>query len=279
MWLHKEHSALLSKDSQPTPKPSPSLTDQTLGRAPRGPSRFTLLGGLAVILVLCAVLTMLTQSTGQLASSPEDRLVAGTPPVSLLASDSASKTGMLFMILPGAGNEPDIFYLAPTPNVTPANLTDSAGMAELNPSVSPDGKTIAFFARDEDSRTDLYVRPVPNGQARPITVQTGNTQLHNGFDIGLEQSPEWSLDGTWLAFLTRQSDGKGGAVELYIVRGQGGDLRAVTDGNQVIDFTWLSDNEISYIQVRGNNKGTVYRQVVDNPAAPPIPVATLQVQR
>ena len=232
-----------------------------------------------MILVLCGALTLIAQSSGQLTSSRQTRIAASTPSVALLASDTVSKTGMLFMVLPGTGNEPDIFYLAPTPSVTPANLTDSAGLAELRPSVSPDGKTIAFLARDVDSRTDLYVRPVPNGQARPITVQTGSTQLHNGFEIDLEQSPRWSLDGTWLAFLAKQSDGKGGAEELYVVRGQGGDLRAVTDGNQVIDFTWLSDNEISYVQVRGNNKGTVYRHVVDNPAALPIPVATLQVQR
>jgi hypothetical protein len=270
---------LPAKDPQPAPNPAAASTDETSGIAPRGAGRFTLLGGLAVILVLCVVLTLLAQSTGRLPTSNQTEPVGLPPAAALLASDTINNPGALFVVLPGSGDAPDIYYVAPTPNATPVNLTDSAGLEELNPRISPDGKTIAFLARTTDGRVDLYVRSVPDGQARPITLQTGNTQLHNGFDIDLGWPPQWSPAGTWLSFLAKQSDGKGDAVDLYIVRSQSGELQAITDGNQVIDFTWLSDQEISYVQERANGKGTVYRRAISSPGAMPTAVATLQIQR
>ena len=63
---------------------------------------------------------------------------------------------------------------------------------------SPDGTTLAFAALDR-----LYVRPIPEGEPRRLTV----------LDL-VEAQPAWSPDGDWIAFVTWSPDGG----HLYKVR-------------------------------------------------------------
>jgi tricorn protease len=72
----------------------------------------------------------------------------------------------------------------------PRNLTSTNETAERDPSPSPDGKWIAFFA-DTTGEYQLYVRPSDgHGEARQLT------HLEHGF----RYTPTWSPDSQWLAF-------------------------------------------------------------------------------
>ena len=72
----------------------------------------------------------------------------------------------------------------------PTNLTSTNDTAERDPSPSPDGKWIAFFA-DKTGEYQLYIRPSNGpGDARQLT------HLEQGF----RYAPTWSPDSQWLAF-------------------------------------------------------------------------------
>ncbi len=71
------------------------------------------------------------------------------------------------------------------------NLTNSPGVDELWPNLSPDGRWIAYVARDSSGDAWVYVRPFLRDG--PV-VQVSTTD---------SQSPLWSHDGTELYYLSR----------------------------------------------------------------------------
>src|ERR1700726_552633 len=103
-----------------------------------------------------------------------------------------------------------------------------------HPRISPDGKRIAFVVTATDERlykyrSSIWIVPAEGGEARQFTAGPANAQ-----------SPAWSPDGNWLAFVSeRESDLAGkdekdakklgkGKPQIWIIPTNGGEAQQVT---------------------------------------------------
>ncbi|MGZ8625840.1 MAG: LpqB family beta-propeller domain-containing protein [Actinomycetota bacterium] len=186
------------------------------------------------------------------------------------ASSAWSSTNGLLAFRSDRDGEPDVFTVDGT-GANPVKLTVNSGIADTQPSWSPDGSQIAFVRRrGEKGRPDLYTmtsagkgrtrltrttvperdpawspdgtrvahaaRTSPSGPFRIFVVNpdgTGVDQLTlQGRGIA-DRSPVWSPDGTRIAFV---SDRDGGFPEIYTMNPDGSGVRRLTanvsiDGN------------------------------------------------
>jgi Tol biopolymer transport system component len=107
--------------------------------------------------------------------------------------------------------------LATGPAVAQKKVQISTGDAsESYPSISPDGKHLAYSGRESSkvSAFHVFVRELPSGKPQQLTKGEGN-------DIG----PVWSPDGGTLAFV-RVLDGK---RECIVMPADGGDERRIAE--------------------------------------------------
>ncbi len=91
-------------------------------------------------------------------------------------------------------------WTLPAKHGTPRNLTRTSGVAEREPSWSPDGKWIAWFS-DASGEVELWLAPA-DGKGKPRQV----THLGPGF----RSDARWSPDSRYIAFLD-----KTGAILLW----------------------------------------------------------------
>src|SRR5712691_8549022 len=89
-----------------------------------------------------------------------------------------------------------------------------------DPRISPDGAWVAYTVssldkKDDNSDTDIYMVPTAGGPAVRLTSSKKP-----------ENSPRWSPDGRYLAFLSKR-DGK--KDQVYILDRRGGDAQQLTD--------------------------------------------------
>jgi tricorn protease len=104
------------------------------------------------------------------------------------------------------------------------------------PSISPDGKTIAFSYKG-----DIYRVPSSGGDAIPIT-------LHEAYDY----MPVWSHDGKWIAFASDRY----GNFDVFIMPSSGGEAKRLTY-NSAPDFPYdfsVDDKKVLF----GTNRNDVY---------------------
>lgn len=114
----------------------------------------------------------------------------------------------------------------PRPPLRLVPLTSYFGSA-FNPSISPDGKQVAFVWDGNMGNYDVYVKLIEVGA--PIRLTTNRAQdLH----------PAWSPDGQYLAFMRNSPDKK----ELVIVPALGGAERKLTQINTPAG-TWAAEPE------------------------------------
>lgn len=116
-------------------------------------------------------------------------------------------------------------------------------------SLSPDGQTIAVFAREtrvseNDYRYRLLVMPSTGGSPRVI-ADAGDIILRNTpygpTGAAADRSPAWSPDGRTLAYLNERE----GHVELWRVAFDGAPAEVVVDGpGDVLRFQWLDDSSL-----------------------------------
>ncbi|MFK7821366.1 MAG: S41 family peptidase [Planctomycetaceae bacterium] len=141
-------------------------------------------------------------------------------------------------------------WTAPAKNGSPRNLTRTSGVAERDPSWSPDGRWIAYFA-DKSGEYELYVQQSDGkGKAKRLTedgkvfrysptwspdskhivftdktggiwlhtVESGETQLVDTDPWANQPDVSWSHDSSWLTY-ERASDTRApkGSIWLYDV--------------------------------------------------------------
>jgi len=128
------------------------------------------------------------------------------------------------------------------------------------PSLSPDGRKVAFSARranaDEDAYdSDVYVADLVRRDVRPFT--TGNK----------DSDPKWSPDGRSILFLSRRNfkkEDKGNA--LYIISANGGEARLLRKSEDGIENPqWAPDSKsiyfLSYFARKSRDDVKVIRRI------------------
>ena len=94
-------------------------------------------------------------------------------------------------------------------------ITSYRGL-EVDPSLSPDGNSLAFAWEGETGdNLDIYVRLVDGGTPVPLTKHPG-----------AERAPVWSLDGRRIAFLREMG---GGRAAVMVVQALGGAEKQLTE--------------------------------------------------
>ena len=123
--------------------------------------------------------------------------------------------------------------------IAPSDFTHYALLSE--PSLSPDGRRVAFSARranmeDDAYDSDVYVTDVRGLAKDPFT--TGKK----------DYDPRWSPDGSSILFLSRRQfskDDKGNA--LYVISAKGGEARLLRKTKDGVDNPqWSPDSKAVY---------------------------------
>jgi tricorn protease-like protein len=105
-------------------------------------------------------------------------------------------------------------FREPQRSVTITPLTSFPG-SENYPSISPDGKRVAFsWAREEDGDFDIYILEIGSQNPRRLTEDPGN-------DVGAA----WSPDSRWIAFLRSTP----GGTDVVLAPAIGGPERRVAE--------------------------------------------------
>jgi Tol biopolymer transport system component len=107
-------------------------------------------------------------------------------------------------------------------------LTDNE-VADAQPSISPDGREIAFVSFDEDMQQSIYLIDINGSNRRKLT---GGGSAYS--------FPTWSPDGKHLVFQATIDE----LFDLYIINHDGTDLlRLTSDTSLDITPNWSSDGE------------------------------------
>jgi Tol biopolymer transport system component len=87
------------------------------------------------------------------------------------------------------------------PSETGSSLISDDGGMNMSPSISPDGRTVAFLSRRELFTLDLYLADVESGRIIRRLVSS-NTDAHFDAIRFMNSSGTWSPDGERFAFMT-----------------------------------------------------------------------------
>jgi TolB protein len=114
----------------------------------------------------------------------------------------------------------------------------SASAGSFEPSVSPDGRLVAFVT-SRDGNAEVYVMRSDGSGSKRLTA------FHRD-----DWAPRWSPDGAWIAFLSNRT----GRDRVYLVRPDGRDLRALTRSSpeqtagEASSHAWSPDGrQIAYV--------------------------------
>jgi len=143
----------------------------------------------------------------------------------------------------------DIFALS-TGKDQAVNLSDTPGTREMHPSLSPDGKRVAFFS-DRSGEYQLYVQNAGGGEWQPLTTTLDRTNYRL----------VWSPDGRKILFGNKD-------FALFYLDVASKKLVKIDESNQmkndqfyweISDYGWSPDsNWICYSLVRYNRNSQVF---------------------
>src|SRR5271157_2413178 len=118
----------------------------------------------------------------------------------------------------------------------PVGVDDLFGYREAHdPQVTPDGQYIAYTVsstslKDDKSEKRIYMVPAVGGEAIALTAEGVSSE-----------SPRWSPDGRFLAFLSERSEGK---TQVYLLNRLGGEAQRLTGTIQDVEaFEWAPDSK------------------------------------
>ncbi len=111
----------------------------------------------------------------------------------------------------------------------------------LSPHWMPDGQSIVVSGLSENGLSDLYRVHLPGGELEPLTA-----------DRYQDLDPSPSADGRRLVFASdRTANGRGGAVNLFVLDLQGGTTSQLTSGEWVDESPiWAPDGRIYFTSDR-----------------------------
>jgi Tol biopolymer transport system component len=138
-----------------------------------------------------------------------------------------------------------VLFLASTLNaqqkrtLTPEDVVDIRSVADAN--VSPDGKWIAFVVTEpaDPSKPDkprddnIWIIPVDGSEPARLFA----------FSSKSENTPRWSPDGRWLAFLSDR--GEDSQKQIWLMRADGGEAEKLTSAKAGVDsYKWSPDGRM-----------------------------------
>ncbi len=122
------------------------------------------------------------------------------------------KQGQLQIFEIASGTARALSIEVPTDGLAKRGARIGVGDQISGDGLSPKGERAVFAARG-----DIFTVPIKHGRARNLTRSSG---AH-------DRQPEWSPDGTWIAFVSDRT----GEEEIYRIDQSGGPLEQLTDGS------------------------------------------------
>jgi TolB protein len=123
----------------------------------------------------------------------------------------------------------DIYTVDVTPNAFPRRLTVGRGTDNVNPTLSPDGRRIAFMST-RLGRPELYIMDADGTNADVLTN-------YDFSDNNYRSDPDWSPDGRAIAYQSRVN----GRFQVYTIPVRGGSPRLLTGDGENEQPSWAPD--------------------------------------
>jgi Tol biopolymer transport system component len=130
-------------------------------------------------------------------------------------------------------------------------LTNPAEVLPGMPSVSPDGRVIAFAGqlnegqKYDQTKNQIWLMPIGGG--KPFSISAGQGR-----------QPDWSPDGRWLAFASGRGDAAGHHA-VFIVDRKGRNLTQLTEyGVNAQHPVWSPNGKWMVFSAQADEQGTVF---------------------
>lgn len=203
--------------------------------------------GILLILTLCIVSAILYRPI--LSKNPVSDVVFPDASSRLLTLPYSQTVPSRFVMI-----EDNDLYICETVTATYScdNLTRNPTVEEIQLVYHKETERIAFYGQS-GSVVSLYTLDLISRTITVPTYHSDTTGLYTDFVILTTLAPAFSPDGSWVAFPAQSV--KNDVIELFAAHTDGQQVLRVTDmAYQVLDYTWLSDDEIMIVFQRPNGK-------------------------
>lgn len=173
---------------------------------------------------------------------------------------------------PGAG---EFYFVKVSPGGQPElQLSRLPGNCVIGDDPCPEPQLVSGFPNQDNTIEPLIWSP---GEAIAVLVHQGNLYLYQPENeewtvlakFSIIQSPVWSLDGKWIAFVAQDTDSH---QDIFIVRSDGAELQNLTNGqyfndNQFLWINgWLGDGRLVFTVMRGIDGRLVAQRIGESVA-------------